>query len=41
MDSFEKIMENFDELLLKNVDEELYCDRMTFSELRKWQRKIK
>ena len=41
MDSFENIIEDFDKLLLKNVEEELYCDRMTFSELREWQQKIK
>ena len=31
---------DFDVLLQKNVETKLYCDRMTFAELREWQKQI-
>ena len=39
-ESLESILNDFDSLLLKDVEKELYCDRMTFQELREWQKNI-
>jgi hypothetical protein len=39
-DELETILTDFDSLLQKNVETELYCDRMTFAELREWQKQI-
>nr|DAH04807.1 MAG TPA: hypothetical protein [Bacteriophage sp.] len=39
-ESLESILNGFDSLLLKDVEKELYCDRMTFQELREWQKNI-
>lgn len=39
-DELETILTDFDSLLQKNVEAELYCDRMTFAELREWQKQI-
>lgn len=39
-DELETILTDFDSLLHKNVETELYCDRMTFAELREWQKQI-
>lgn len=39
-DELETILTDFYSLLQKNVETELYCDRMTFAELREWQKQI-
>lgn len=39
-DELKTILTDFDVLLQKNVETELYCDRMTFAELREWQKQI-
>ena len=39
-ESLESILNDFYSLLLKDVEKELYCDRMTFQELREWQKNI-
>ena len=39
-DELKTILTDFDVLLQKNVEPELYCDRMTFAELREWQKQI-
>lgn len=39
-DELKTILTDFDSLLQKNVETELYCDRMTFAELREWQKQI-
>ena len=39
-DELKTILTDFDVLLQKNVEIELYCDRMTFAELREWQKQI-
>lgn len=39
-DELKTILTDFDVLLQKNVETELYCDRMTFVELREWQKQI-
>ena len=39
-EELESVLNDFDVLLLKNVETELYCDRMTFAELREWQKQI-
>ena len=39
-DELKTILTDFDVLLQKNVGTELYCDRMTFAELREWQKQI-
>lgn len=33
-EELESVLNDFDVLLQKNVETELYCDRMTFAELR-------
>lgn len=39
-EELESILNDFDVLLQKNVETELYSDRMTFAELREWQKQI-
>lgn len=39
-DELKTILTDFDVLLQKNVETELYCDRMAFAELREWQKQI-
>lgn len=39
-DELKTILTDFDVLLQKNVETELYCDHMTFAELREWQKQI-
>lgn len=39
-DELKTILTDFEVLLQKNVETELYCDRMTFAELREWQKQI-
>lgn len=39
-EELESVLNDFDVLLQKNVENELYCDRMTFAELREWQKQI-
>lgn len=39
-DELKTILTDFDVLLQKNVETELYCDRMTFAELLEWQKQI-
>lgn len=39
-EELESVLNDFDVLLQKNVETELYSDRMTFAELREWQKQI-